>query len=114
MRISDWSSDVCSSDLGSRHRRQRGRGRIGGARADEGFGRRFERDVETQPFAVERIARIRQGARRDARPDRRIFGIEIDRGDRKSIVEGKRVEVRVALGGSRLPKKKKKKNRNNS
>src|SRR3546814_5601378 len=44
--------------------------------------RRFERDVEPQPFAVERIARIRQGARRDARPDRRILGIEIDRGER--------------------------------
>src|SRR3546814_16450339 len=84
MRISDWSSDVCSSDLrragARRHRRAGPRRDCGGAggsghhRAAQGYS-----------------ARAPAGAR----------------GDRKSVVEGKRVSVRVELGGWRISKKNK-------
>src|SRR3546814_14993392 len=94
MRISDWSSDVCSSDLvppphavdlpgplcqpqsalaGEGHRR----------RADPGLRPRAERPG-------------------GARPGRRAAAA----GDRKSVVEGKRVSVRLDLGGRRIIKKK--------
>src|SRR3546814_3249150 len=36
MRISDWSSDVCSSDLDHRPRRDDGKAEGGGARAQDG------------------------------------------------------------------------------
>src|SRR3546814_19444509 len=87
MRISDWSSDVCSSDL-----------------AEEG---------EAAPARAGILDRARRGdlahmaarqghARRDARAARRRLGR-----DRKSVVEGKSVSVRVDLGGRRSIKKKK-------
>src|SRR3546814_17120210 len=38
-----------------------------------------------------------------------LDGIRIHRADRKSVVEGKRVSVRVDLGGGRIIKQKKKK-----
>src|SRR3546814_17687761 len=91
MRISDWSSDVCSSDLQRvvRHglRAQRGvlAGRGAGGRPLRRLaGRGLFRRVDVQP-----------GDRRQ-------------QGDRKSVVEGKSVSVRVDLGGRRIIKKKKK------
>src|SRR3546814_15016992 len=69
MRISDWSSDVCSSDL--RRHRVAGHGHRIGAR-----------------WSRNRV--------RPLRP----------RADRKSVVKGKSVSVRVDLGGRRLIKKK--------
>src|SRR3546814_18392799 len=72
MRISDWSSDVCSSDL------LQGAGGARAADASAAFDRR---------------------ALAHARADRR--------GDRKSVVLGKRVSVRVDRGGRRIIKKKK-------
>src|SRR3546814_18786783 len=75
MRISDWSSDVCSSDLGQRPG-GRGRHRMDGLPGDE-----RNRDDD-------RIDRCRPGE------------------DRKSVVEGKRVSVRVDLGGRRIMTKK--------
>src|SRR3546814_15943203 len=93
MRISDWSSDVCSSDLRSykstRHNRQSpettrppGGGRValpGGKSVANGRG----------------VLALGLG---DHRLDRA--------GDRKSVVEGKSVLVRVDLGGRRTLKKK--------
>src|SRR3546814_15219556 len=77
MRISDWSSDVCSSDLlragGRRDRRRDAPGQRRGA-APRRRGRR-----------------LRRGRRRT---------------DRKSVVSGKSVSVRVDLGGRRIIKKK--------
>src|SRR3546814_20719422 len=75
MRISDWSSDVCSSDLGLRPARPADRG-----------GRRG-----------------RAGAA-DAR-DGRCLGQFALGGDRKSVELGKSVSVRVDLGGRRIIKK---------
>src|SRR3546814_15702665 len=45
MRISDWSSDVCSSDLALRHARGEGGGRLGRGRHRGGGDRSEERRV---------------------------------------------------------------------
>src|SRR3546814_17959232 len=82
MRISDWSSDVCSSDLF-------GRRRLGPSMVDRG--------EPAQPGFTE------QG-HVDAESQRAKPGI----GDRKSVVSGKSVSVRVDLGGRRIIKKKNK------
>src|SRR3546814_20174339 len=82
MRISDWSSDVCSSDL---------LGVLGDDRV--GMARAVACDM------VERGLGAVDDRRRQHR--REIFG------DRKSVVSGKSVSVRVDLGGRRFIKKKK-------
>src|SRR3546814_12328180 len=69
LRISDWSSDVCSSDLSAGRRRGR----------------------PSRP--VERDDARRRGLAAGA--------------DRKSVVQGKSVSVRVDIGGRRIIKKEK-------
>src|SRR3546814_18968927 len=115
MRISDWSSDVCSSDLVERF--------------DRGLGLLFP--VAFQPLPLLRRAHVQKAGglpqrRRDQEApgavidmDRRVqlLGTEADRhrltrppdqpGDRKRVVWGKRVEVRVERGGRRTIKKNK-------
>src|SRR3546814_15932997 len=101
MRISDWSSDVCSSDLGARladpRRRTAPRDHAGArqARVQDGIAPRisFARAGATQRQMV-RDSRWRFRRGRQGRP-----------GDRKSGVWGKRVSVRVDLGGRRNIKK---------
>src|SRR3546814_2120932 len=66
MRIRDWSSDVCCSDLGRRHR-EADPGRGAGARKDEA--------VDADQVAVH----VDQGAAGIARIDRRV-GLDIGRG----------------------------------
>src|SRR3546814_13157123 len=98
MRISDWSSDVCSSDLSWQMlpcpardlgRRQRARHARDLAAALEQHQRRDAADAET-------------GAQFGLR-----LGIELAQPqDRKSVVEGKSVSVRVDLGGRLIIKKK--------
>src|SRR3546814_12559167 len=73
LRSSDWSSDVCSSDL---------------------VGQRQE------------LARVRYHLCRRAAPLCRIAERLCAAVDRKSVVQGKSVSVRVDLGGRRLIKKK--------
>src|SRR3546814_14057441 len=93
MRISDWSSDVCSSDLcrGSRLRRRP---------ADR------RRSQPRSPAPVRRhVPRQRSQARSDAPGSRRAWR-RAARQDRKSVVSGKSVSVRVNLGGRRIIKKK--------
>src|SRR3546814_15123719 len=87
MRISDWSSDVCSSDLARRA------AAAAQARLRDRFARYF-------PPAA---AQARGGALA-RRADRRTAGRA--GADRKSVVEGKSVSVRVDLGGRRIIKKK--------
>src|SRR3546814_12423313 len=121
MRISDWSSDVCSSDLehgarlhlaiGTDHDAWANRH----ARDEAGAGTDHRR-------AAYRAARADVSALADA-----YFGLDHHTGsdvtaladlravgdeDRKSVVSGKSVSVRVDLGGRRIIKKKKKINRN--
>src|SRR3546814_19804642 len=83
MRISDWSSDVCSSDLDGLA--QSGLPDAGGARWLLG-----------------------QRAGPDALVVARARGRGQHQRDRKSVVEGKSVSVRGDLGGRRIIKKKKK------
>src|SRR3546814_11935123 len=86
MRISDWSSDVCSSDLAS-------------------------------CISFVSAAAIEDGIVERLRLDRMVLPVRNTRGigkaqmklneDRKSVVEGKSVSVRVDLGGRRIIKQKK-------
>src|SRR3546814_13839566 len=99
MRISDWSSDVCSSDLRVAELRRPGfvvllvRGGIaGGPPVDHRLQigvvvQRLLQRVELQEVAVA--------------VDLALAGL-----DRKSVVSGKSVSVRVDLGGRRIINKK--------
>src|SRR3546814_17261203 len=96
MRISDWSSDVCSSDLPLGLSFANGAGFPGfaqGAFVGEHGSWNRQRlagyKVSFIPFTNGRPA----GKPKDL--------------DRKSVVEGKSVSVRVDLGGGRIIKKKK-------
>src|SRR3546814_20427994 len=109
MRISDWSSDVCSSDLPSRIAAAAilalGCAMPAASRAvaiDRGAsppadavaipkGSR-EKAVKELPHIIDRVMRRSH-----------VPGMA----DRKSVVEGKSVSVRVELGGCRNIKKKK-------
>src|SRR3546814_14607113 len=87
MRISDWSSDVCSSDLSrARARRRSERDAAGALHRPEGSVHRPLRRHHP------RLCRRHLVSRRSAR-------------DRKSDVQGKSVSERVDLGGHRIFKK---------
>src|SRR3546814_11822190 len=95
MRISDWSSDVCSSDLfrgtGTRIHRQSIR------RLDGFFGHCWLSALFPDGRAFGCLAY----------PPRSGESEYSYNEDRKSVVEGKSVSVRVDLGGRRFMKKKK-------
>src|SRR3546814_18515288 len=102
MRISDWSSDVCSSDLG-----------IHSALGVKVTGPDL-RGISELTAQLETILRGVAGTRAvfgDRLTGGRYIDVDIARvraakyGDRKSVVSGKRVSVRVELGGRRLLKK---------
>src|SRR3546814_13006917 len=88
MRISDWSSDVCSSDLPWSSHASSSRAMVGRACAPARAG---QRQVGERTLAVTAVAAVEQH-----------WGAP----DRKSVVEGKSVSVRVDLGGRRNIKKK--------
>src|SRR3546814_15985862 len=96
MRISDWSSDVCSSDLqfGDVARRDalQCRQRQLVAIVLEGVA------IDVQTFGVPVDAMLGRAPR--------AFREQLIAGDRKSVVSGKSVSVRVDLGGRRIIKKK--------
>src|SRR3546814_1707578 len=87
MRISDWSSDVCSSDLGVLGTLEQG---IGATLRRSNAGRR-DRTFEL----VTEVTRSSYDA----------FNAITGR-DRKRVVSGKSVYVRVDLGGLRIIEKK--------
>src|SRR3546814_18308218 len=102
MRISDWSSDVCSSDLAppcwQRHGRKAARPTSG-----------LPPHCPDQAYSLAAHWRTDSGAS-VSHPlvgpwSRRYIAA---RRDRKSVVQGKSVSVRVDLGGRRIIKKKKK------
>src|SRR3546814_14805522 len=95
MRISDWSSDVCSSDLSAvLVRLSHGHIRIGTFQRLLALG---ERDNMEQ-LADYCLTRFPGPPPPDDAPGRDE--------DRKSVVEGKSVSVRVDLGGRRIINKK--------
>src|SRR3546814_14277405 len=108
-RISDWSSDVCSSDLSDRRPDRAGSRAVAERpRHREGIGRRSGRPPPglgggpARLFAcLPRPGADGDGAERPAEP-----GSGTRRRARKSVVQGKRVSVRVGLGGGRIIKKK--------
>src|SRR3546814_12429606 len=109
MRISDWSSDVCSSDL-------------------EPFlkwcdlWRLSEMMCAPKDLDLQKVVFCTAVPRREHSPGQRdrhnrfnsaliSKGVEVLKGDRKSVVQGKSVSVRVDLGGRRIIQKKKKNRR---
>src|SRR3546814_17770457 len=101
VRISDWSSDVCSSDLPGLHRRRQVPPRFA-----IGAGQQGDTGIEQLPghvLAIEpRAAAAGERQRLAIHADREIQIIGRLHIDRKSVVSGKRVSVRVKLGGPRL------------
>src|SRR3546814_13223920 len=97
MRISDWSSDVCSSDLAVAHRIAMGcHGQMPPAPRRRGL---YERISDRACLARGAgVAHLWRHQRDHDGADR----------DRKSVVEGKSVSVRVDLGGRRIITKKNK------
>src|SRR3546814_11134884 len=134
MRISDWSSDVCSSDL---RRHSAGLATIGERLTgitsqlteidDVGAERRLLDELMTLSSEIEDVAAATTYRFSAARAyyalvlrrveelrEQRVEGLQtlsefVDRRlDRKSVVSGKSVSVRLDLGGRRVIKKKKK------
>src|SRR3546814_15823306 len=113
MRISDLSSDVCSSDL-SRQHLSRSCFLAGGRGTARAF-RRAQGPAFREPLSSDAML---PAARRSGEPGgagaagtrRAATGARLAAGtarlDRKSDVSGKRVSVRVDLGGRRIIKKK--------
>src|SRR3546814_19448464 len=111
MRISDWSSDVCSSDLrGPKARKvHRGRKAIPDRRATRV--RRVPRDRRATPARkVPRVRRATPG--RKAPKARRAIPARQAPKDRQSVVKGTSVSVRVDLGGRRIITQKNKNQKN--
>src|SRR3546814_14963418 len=106
MRISDWSSDVCSSDLVDRGQfelRLFGNMRVDGAISAhpsasepgrESVGERVRRRLAHRAALQPQLARAE------------CFEPRHRQADRKGIVWGQSVSGRVALGGRRLTQKK--------
>src|SRR3546814_12376607 len=107
MRISDWSSDVCSSDLA-----RGGRGLDAAAHHLIEVGRvallaPLRGHTAVPPTVIPLILTwpwpVPTGAVWPDLPQNPVF---ISKSDRKRVVSGKSVAVRVALGGRRITKKK--------
>src|SRR3546814_15991695 len=114
MRISDWSSDVCSSDLagGSRHADRlrphhvpfiEAQGAIVDAawQAETIFSERNLSPMVTARHSTD----LRNGLMALVNKEHRVFGKILEHGgDRKRDVSGKSVSVGVDEGGSRINK----------
>src|SRR3546814_16572062 len=115
MRISDWSSDVCSSDLKdllftSVHEVWPGHflNFLHSNRATSIFGKLFVGYAFAEGWAHYTEAMMWEAGLGEGDLETHIGQL-----DRKSVVEGKSVSVRVDLGGRRILKKKNKKERHN-
>src|SRR3546814_14960936 len=113
MRISDWSSDVCSSDLVARRKLIEAKGKAIGCRIDGGgFTRSKVGDINAErrrAVHAAHLARLGPGGR-SVRGSRCDDDDQASGQDRKSVVSGERVSVRVDLGGGRIIKKNNKRN----
>src|SRR3546814_12748706 len=97
MRISDWSSDVCSSDLGVGDVVNVLSDGVWGGLGEDRADRRGDHLGVALVDLRERVAHEVHPAALPGPPCR----------DRKSVVSGKSVSVRVDLGGRRIIQKKK-------
>src|SRR3546814_14877642 len=114
MRISDWSSDVCSSDLAGL---TAGRARLSVMVLEVAL-------IDVLPGHEDKFAAAYAQAQAQGilTADEGCRSVRMNRGietptrfvllDRKSVVEGKSVSVGVDLGGRRIIKKKKNNKRN--
>src|SRR3546814_19136093 len=114
MRISDWSSDVCSSDLSSQYPNKiftvldfRGDATT---LSDAALARRrsdAEKDAKDRVDALLKRVQAKQYAPATmTSEERRSYDMFADvPGDRMSVAEGQSVSVCVEIGGSRFIKK---------
>src|SRR3546814_11310940 len=103
MRISDWSSDVCSSDLKYKQLRERGAFGRGNMRYH------FVSAVSSAAIAAAAMTFATSAFAQDGDAGSMATGQPLalqGAADRKSVVLGKSVSVRVDLGGRRISKKK--------
>src|SRR3546814_14412443 len=105
MRISDWSSDVCSSDLAASPGT---RVTVENLFAQVPARRKFLRSERAELGACVDVVRRLAMSRPDTgftlvHEGRRQIAVQP--GDRKSVVQGKCVSVRVDFGGRRLIQK---------
>src|SRR3546814_12434125 len=91
MRISDWSSDVCSSDLADR--------------LDPGPHARPPADVAKRGMTEQRVVRRDQQLGVGRLIEVPAVAVTLGLEDRKSVVSGQSVSVRVDLGVRRIIKK---------
>src|SRR3546814_1302965 len=113
MRISDWSSDVCSSDLAVQSSQEFHAGLYDRAwRSGKTSSRWDKRNVKPIGLSIDPVEAHHkweldieetQGAALD-------FPMIADPEDRKSVVQGKSVSARVGLGGRRIINKNTKNN----
>src|SRR3546814_19346650 len=117
MRISDWSSDVCSSDLAEQqdaHGSADTRQLLASDPVDHAHpaerGLHFDEVIAVLARHADDcgIVAERMCAQRGQRCRRGLWRHHRHQLDRKSVVSGKSVSVRVELGGRRIIKKNKK------
>src|SRR3546814_19790373 len=100
MRISDWSSDVCSSDL------RNARVEVAAGIAEKAQGSVHQGGIGRPAARRRRLQRSGHAIGAAPRLHRDLGSVENQAIDRKSVVSGKSVSVRVELGGRRRSKKK--------
>src|SRR3546814_15599755 len=101
MRIRDWISDVCSSDLACRF----GHDRVTHLVLEPGIGVNDVPARHVYRLSSNQQALSGQDPAAVARPIRTTNRSRKRTGDRKCVVKGKRVSVGVDLGGRRNHKK---------
>src|SRR3546814_15921277 len=101
MRSSDWSSDVCSSDLG----------RPAACKPNRPLPNRRSKEPHLEHYHGTTILGVKKGGKTVVAGDGQVsLGntvIKQNARERKSVVKGKSESVRLNLGGRRIIKKKK-------
>src|SRR3546814_17757447 len=107
MRISDWSSDVCSSDLNFKSLAIDQDGFVS-VTFDNGNVKKFYQIPMVKFRDPTELDRVNGNAFVETPGSGAAVLVQSGSRDRKSVVSGKSVSVRVDLGGRRISKKKNK------